>query len=171
MIRAVKGQWIFAANKTVICKNNRSFHSLVAQTFKFFFRAIFHFRSPQASIIKLVWLVEAIFWKKPEVRGDFTIVGTPKACVANDFRPRVKTSLWPSFWKWILAPTKAILGTFDFQRCKRAPYFVSRSEWLDTIKYRWAGLHFEIMLRLPRIPIGHEQGNSGLAKLAPMKRL
>ena len=101
--------------------------------------------------------------------------GMPKVCVANDFRPRVKLSLWP-FCKWILAPTKAILATFDFQRCQRAPYFASRSGWLDTyknktIKWGWARLHFEFMLRLPRIPIGHEQGNSGFAKLALMKRL
>ena len=59
--------------------------------------------------------------------------GTPKVCVANDFRPRVKLSLW-LFCKWILAPNKAILATFDFQRCKRAPYFASRSGWLDTYK-------------------------------------
>ena len=32
------------------------------------------------------------------------MVGKPKACVANYFRPRVKTSLWP-ICKWILAPT------------------------------------------------------------------
>ena len=58
--------------------------------------------------------------------------GTPKVCVANDFRPRVKLSLWP-FCKWILAPTKAILATFDFQRCQQAPYFASRSGWPDSI--------------------------------------
>ena len=105
------------------------------------------------------------------------MVGTPKACVANDFRPRVKTSLSP-FCKWILAPTKAILATFDFQRYKRAPYFAWLDTYKKTIKYRWAakkdrwaGLHLEVMLRLPRIPIGHEQGNSGLAQLALMKRL
>ena len=46
-------------------------------------RAIFHFKSPQASIIKLVWWVEAIFWKNQRW----------------DFRPTVKTPLWP-FCKW-----------------------------------------------------------------------
>ena len=99
---------------------------------------------------------------------------TPKACVANDFRPRVKLSLWP-FCKWILAPTKAILATFDFQRCQRVPYFASRFGWLDTYKKNYkmgmGRTPFEFMLRLPRIPIGHEQGNSGFAKLALMKRL
>ena len=61
------------------------------------------------------------------------MAGTPKACIASDFRPRLKTSIWP-FFKWILAPTKAILATFDFQRCQRAPYFASRSGWPDASK-------------------------------------
>ena len=98
-----------------------------------FSRAIFHFRSHQDSIIELVWWVEAIFWKKPEVKADFTMVGTPKPCVVNDFRPRVKTSLWP-FCKWILTPTKAILAPFVFQICQRAPYFASSCGWHDTYK-------------------------------------
>ena len=59
--------------------------------------------------------------------------GTPKVCVANDFRPRVDLSLWP-FCKRILAPAKAILATFDFQKCQRASYFASRSGLLDTYK-------------------------------------
>ena len=42
------------------------------------------------------------------------MVGTPKACVANDFRTQVKTSFWP-FCKRILTPTKAILAAFDYQ--------------------------------------------------------
>ena len=42
------------------------------------------------------------------------MVGTPKASVANDFRPRVKTSVWP-FCKHIPALTTAIMATFDFQ--------------------------------------------------------
>ena len=36
-----------------------------------------------------------------------------------------------------------------------------------TMNWRWAELHFALMLGLPRIPIGHEQGNSKFAKLAP----
>ena len=87
--------------------------------------------------------------------------GTPKVCVANDFRPRVKLSPWP-FCKWILAPTEAILANFDFEKMPTTPYFAGRSGWLDTyikktIKWGWAGLHFEFM---------HEQGNSGFAKLS-----
>ena len=66
------------------------------------------------------------------MRDDFTMNGTPKVCVANDLRPRMKLSLWP-FCKWILA-SKAILATFEFLRCQRAPYFASRSGWLDTYK-------------------------------------
>jgi len=37
------------------------------------FRAIFNCRSPQAGIIKLEWRVEAIFWKNPEERSEFTL--------------------------------------------------------------------------------------------------
>ena len=83
------------------------------------------------------------------MRGDFTTVGTPKACVANYFRQRVKTpvktSPWP-FCKWILAPTKAILATFDFQRCQGAPYFASRSGWLDTIDHCQPALYIRLNL-------------------------
>ena len=91
------------------------------------------------------------------------MIGTPKACVANDFRPCVKLSLWP-FYKWILAPTKSILAAFDVG--PGGSTLIKK-----TIKWGWAGPHFEFMLRLPRIPIGQEQGTSGFAKLALMKRL
>ena len=41
----------------------------------------------------------------------------------------------------------------------------------SNIKWGWAAFHFAVMLRLPRIPIGHEQGNGGFAKHALMRRL
>ena len=45
------------------------------------------------------------------------------------------------------------------------------SALVKTIKKRWAELHFAVMLGLLRIPIGHEQGNSGFARLALLKRM
>ena len=38
------------------------------------FWAIFNCRSPQAGIIKLEWWIEAIFWKNPGEKGDFTLI-------------------------------------------------------------------------------------------------
>ena len=45
------------------------------------------------------------------------------------------------------------------------------STLIKTIKQGLAELHVIVLLGLPRIPIGHEQRNSGFAKLAVMKRL
>ena len=50
------------------------------------FRAIFNCRSPQAGIIKLEWWVEAIFWKNPEERGEFTLYWTAKLSCSETWR-------------------------------------------------------------------------------------
>ena len=55
--------------------------NLVILRFISVFRVIFHCRSLQAGIIKLEWWVEANAWKKPEVRDDLTVIGTPKLFV------------------------------------------------------------------------------------------
>ena len=57
------------------------------------FRAIFNCRSPQAGIIKLEWWVEAIFWKNPEERGEFTLIEPLKYYVAKHGGPIVKLFL------------------------------------------------------------------------------
>ena len=74
---------------------------------------LFHFRSPQTGIIKRERRVEAIFWRKPGVRGEFTMIGMAKFCVAIDGSPRVKISLWPFYWL-TLAPTKTNWANYDY---------------------------------------------------------
>ena len=58
-----------------------------------FFRAIFNCRSPQTGIIKLEWWVEAIFWKNPEERGDFTLIKPLENHVAKNGGTIVKLFL------------------------------------------------------------------------------
>jgi len=88
---------------------------MVSFWFKSVFRAIFHCRSPQAGIMKLEWWEEANFWKKPEVRDNLMVIGTPKLFVWKHGGLWVKFSLWP-FRGWIPRPTKAIWKYFfDWQ--------------------------------------------------------
>ena len=104
--------------------------------YKCFFRVIFHCRSPQAGIIKLEWWVKANVWKKPEVRNDLTMIGTPKTFASKHGGSWVRLSLCP-FCGWIPRPAKAIWTTFDFQTMQSVQYFAGRIGCLDTYKNVW----------------------------------
>ena len=91
-----------------------------------FFRAIYHCRSPHTGIMKLEWWVEASFWKKPEVRDNFTMIWAPKVIETKHGARWVKLSLWP-FCGWIPGPTKASWASFHLYRMQSVHIFASRT--------------------------------------------
>ncbi len=168
--KTMRAQIFIVLSVFIRCFLDKRAHGLESgkiSVYKCFFRVIFHYRGPQASIIKLEWWVQANVWKKPEVRDDLTMIGTPKTFVSKHGGSWKKLSLWP-FCGWIPRPTKAIWATFDYQRMQSVQYFDGRIGWLDTYKktyeievggppFRWQGSS-------PRIPFGYSIRNLQVCK-------
>ena len=154
---------IFSAN----CHKSWSSASIVFISV-FFFWAIFRCRSPQAGFIKLEWWVEAIFWKNPGERGEFTLIVPLKYHVARNGGTIVNVFLCRSVdvISHLLRHFRQVLTIEKSSEYRNLSVGVAGSTLLKILWIgRWAEHHAAEMVELPRIPIVPNQATTDARNL------